>query len=61
MQNIILTTRKEIMKRIIEKNFYENSALVYLMITTGKLDKAIQRLDNIKTIPNTTCMVKKVT
>lgn len=51
--------RKKTLKKIIEKDYNLNNAIILLLINSKKLDQVIQKINNKVTITNTTCIIKK--
>lgn len=53
-----LEERKKELKKLALKNAF-NGGTIYKMINEGKVDHIIKEINDEKTIPNVTCMVKK--
>lgn len=57
MKNKIIRNKR--LKKIITQNYSENGSLIYFLIVTNSLNEVIQHLDNIRTFPNSTSLIKK--
>jgi len=59
MDTKTIKIRREKLKKLINKDQNEYSALMYFLISNNKLDLVINQMNDINIIPNTTCIVKK--